>query len=86
MILKAYCVFDCKSACYSNPMWFVSDGAFLRALLEVAADSSTTIGAFPSDMTAFCVGSFDDQSGSLLRCDPVPLGNVAALLARASGE
>lgn len=64
--MKAYSIFDKKAGTYSNPMFLVSDGVARRSLLDALDDPKTLIHAHPEDFELYCVGEFDEVTGSLL--------------------
>lgn len=80
MILFAYAVFDVKSATYGQPMFFISEGAAIRAFADVADESSSLICKHPEDFSLYEVGSFDDQTGLFtVRQEPLFKVKAAAL-------
>lgn len=69
MFLNAYTLYDNKSLTYSPPFYASAHGQAVRLVMELAADSSTTVGRHPMDFTVFCVGMFNDATGNLLPAD-----------------
>lgn len=63
MILNAYSIYDRKALQYHPPFFASADGAAVRSLLDLANDSSTTIGRHPGDYVLFKVGDWDDETG-----------------------
>lgn len=66
MILLAYTIYDRKAHQYHAPFYAVADGAAVRSFMDIANDSSTTVGRHPGDYVLYRVGSFDDSNGSML--------------------
>lgn len=66
MIIHAYTLYDRKSLQYHQPFFAVSDGAAVRMLQDLVADSNTMPGRHPGDFVLYCVGAYDDSNGSLL--------------------
>lgn len=64
MKVKIYSIYDSKVEAYLPPVFMKSKGEFLRAFAEAANDSKSNIGRYPSDYTAFELGSFDDSNCS----------------------
>lgn len=75
MILKIFSVYDSKVEAYLPPLFFKSKGEFLRSFAEAASDPKSSIGKYPSDYTAFEIGSWDDCNAVFdLHKTPVSLG------------
>jgi len=66
MLLNAYTLYDVKALNYSPPFYASAHGQAVRLVMELASDTNTTVGRHPSDFTLFCIGTFDDGTGSLL--------------------
>lgn len=60
MLLKVYSIYDSKVEAYLPPLFFKSKGEFLRSFGEAVNDPKSTISKYPSDYTAFELGSWDD--------------------------
>ncbi|QCQ84749.1 nonstructural protein [Blackfly microvirus SF02] len=69
MLLNAYTLYDNKALVYSPPFYASAHGQAVRLVMELAQDNNTTVGRHPSDFTLYCIGHFDDASGSLLPAD-----------------
>lgn len=80
MFLKAYTFLDSKTGVHSQPMFFASDGAAVRAALDLGSDPSTIIGKFPADFVLYYIGGFDDATGMLQPLEMFSFGSVASLL------
>lgn len=63
MILKVFCVHDCKSEAFMNPFCMVSSGAAVRAFETTVNDPNTEFGKYPGDFTLYEVAEFDDSTG-----------------------
>lgn len=66
MILNAYTLYDAKALTYSPPFYATAHGQAVRSVMELAADKNTTVGKYPTDFILYCVGTYDDATGSLL--------------------
>lgn len=82
MFLKAYVLLDAKTGAHSQPMFFATDGAAVRSVIEIGLDPNTMIGRHPSDFVLYCVGGFEDSTGMLHPGEFVSFGSVASLLPR----
>lgn len=65
MVFNVYSIFDNKARCFSRPFFAVNADVATRSFGQVANDLSTEIGRHPTDFTLFCIGSFDDELGTL---------------------
>ena len=63
--MKAYSVFDKKAGSFSSPIFMINDAIAKRSLSSVVFDSKSTLNQFPDDYALYCVGDFDDVTGSL---------------------
>lgn len=66
MIIHAYTLYDRKALQYHQPFFAVSDGAAVRMLQDLVADSNTLPGRHPGDFVLYRCGAYDDSNGSLL--------------------
>lgn len=71
MIIKAYAIYDNKALQYHPPFFQHTDGAALRMLSELVNDTNTSIGRHPSDYVLYCVGQWDDATGSFEPISPL---------------
>jgi len=60
-----YSVFDKKVGAYAQPFFVSHEQVALRAFAAAVQDKELTIGKFPEDYALYCLGVFDDASGSL---------------------
>nr|QJB19801.1 MAG: nonstructural protein [Microvirus sp.] len=75
MLFKVYSVYDSKVEAYLPPLFMKSKGEFLRAFAETANDPKSGIGKYPSDYTAFELGTWDDATSKFsLHPTPISLG------------
>jgi hypothetical protein len=70
MILNAYSIYDLKACLYHPPFYMHTDAAASRALSDTVNDASTNISRHPADYVLYCVGTFNDASGSLEPISP----------------
>lgn len=83
MFLRAYTFLDAKTGYHSAPMFFLTDGAMVRATIELGMDMNTTIGRHPEDFILYFIGGFDDSTGMLHPGEFHNFGSVASLLPKA---
>lgn len=79
MMLHAFALLDTKTGHFNVPFFFPHPGMAVRAVIDLAGDSNTTVGRHPADFTLCQVGAFDDQAGVFLPATPQQLGTVLAL-------
>lgn len=82
MFMKAYVLLDAKTGAHSLPMFFATDGAAIRAVIDIGLDGSTQVGRHPSDFVLYHIGGFDDSTGILHPLEFHSFGSVASLLPR----
>lgn len=80
MIQKAFSLYDSKAQFFSAPFFQHHAGQAIRSVADLAADLNTTVGRHPADFQLYQVGTFDDQTGHLESCPPIPLGLAASFL------
>lgn len=66
MISNAYSLYDSKALTYSPPFYAGAHGQAVRMVMELVSDNNNTVGRHPADFTLYCVGQFNDATGSLL--------------------
>lgn len=86
MFLKAYTILDSKTGIHCQPMFFATDGAFVRAVIDLGLDPTTMVGKHPADYVAYSIGGFDDATGMLQQLEVHSFGSVASLLPRSNVE
>lgn len=82
MYLKAYTILDTKTGAYSQPWFFPTDGAALRAIIELGNDKDSLVGRNPADFVFYSIGGFDDSTGMLQQLEVFSFGSVQSLIAR----
>jgi len=82
MFLKAYTILDTKTGAYSQPWFFASDGAAVRAIIDLGNDVSTLVGKHPADFVFYSIGGFDDATGMLQPLEVFSFGSVQSLITR----
>lgn len=63
MRLRAYTLYDVKSAQHHAPFYAPTDGAAIRLVTDLANDLNTLVGRHPSDHVLYYVGDWDDEKG-----------------------
>lgn len=77
MVKNLYSVLDSKSQAFGNPFTSVNHNTAIRDFSTAANDSNTLIGKHPTDFILYCIGSFDDFTGSICPCNPIENLGVA---------
>lgn len=84
MVLNAYTLYDSKAVTYSPPFYCVAHGQAVRVVMDLANDVGNQVGRHPSDYTLYCVGQWNDATGTVLPAevrehisDVLPLVRVA---------
>lgn len=81
MILRVYAVRDLKAQAFLSPFFCPTIGVALRSFAEVANDTKTSIGKYPSDYELFELGLYDDNTGRISSYDsPEPKGMADAFV------
>lgn len=69
MLVKVYSVYDLKTAVYSPPMCYHSDGHMMREVtLQVRQNES--LKSYPADYEVHQVGEWNDGTGELTPLSP----------------
>lgn len=74
MLLNAYSIHDDKALTYSPPFYAAAHGQAVRNVMDAATDPNSSLGRHPNDYRLYCIGQFDDQSGTLM---PMPREHIA---------
>ncbi len=69
MKVQLYGIFDTAAGIYQKPFFGQSDGEVKRSFMDVAVDKECPIGKHPEDYSLYRLGTFDDNSGTLLNED-----------------
>jgi len=80
MQTNAYSIRDVKADVFHAPFFLPTDGAATRAFSDVANDINTQIGRHPADFTLYHIGSFDDATGQLTKCERRHVVDASSLL------
>lgn len=80
MLLHAYSLFDTKALIFSPPFFMSADALAIRAVQDLAADLTTSVGRHPNDFVLHRVGTFNDATGRLDPELPENLGVAASFL------
>lgn len=65
MIKNIYSVFDKKAQVFSNPFTTLNHGTAIRSFDQACKDPGTELSMYPNDFTLFCIGTFDDEFGTI---------------------
>lgn len=65
-----YAVRDSKAAIFFPPFPQINDETAARAFYAAAMDPTTDLSRYPDDYSLWCLGWFDDESGSLEGATP----------------
>jgi len=69
---KLYAIKDVKANCFLTPFTSENDATASRALGGIVNDKQSMFGLHPEDYVVYHVGSFDQQSGSVVG-EPTPV-------------
>ena len=61
MLVKIFCLYDCKAEAYLAPQYFPTKGIAIRAFTELSNDGESNVSKHSEDYTLFEVGTFDDN-------------------------
>lgn len=76
MTLKVFSIYDSKIHAYAHPFQMRTTGEAVRAFIDMALDSKTTIAKHPEDYTLFELATYDDNSGKFENLHvPISLGD-----------
>lgn len=64
MKILAISIFDDKAAVFNPPLFFANKALAMRWFGDRVAEQNSHIGKHPSDFHLYCLGEFDDLSGS----------------------
>lgn len=75
-----FAVFDHAANYWLPPCHGDTEASFLRAMKDSLKGSSSPLANHPGDYSLFEIGSFDDDNGSLVGCEPRKICSVAHLM------
>lgn len=73
MKLMILSVFDHKAIAFMAPMFFRAKGEAIRSMMDAVATKDTNFCKYPDDYVMMHIGDFDDESGVITPCVPVPI-------------
>jgi len=76
MIMRIFSIFDNKTVCYSKPFYCLTQAEAIRTFGDAVNTTDSPFNAHPSDYSLFEIGTFEDSSGMLDKCDPLHLGSA----------
>lgn len=82
--MNIYSIFDVKSGLYSLPMLWLNDALAVRAFDNAVQDDESQLSRNPGDYSLFCLGYFDDKSGSIEASSPIKITNGVESISRAN--
>lgn len=65
-----YSVYDRKTKLYSTPFYVINDDSAIRDFYRAINDPAHEASHYASDLTLYCLGSWDDQTGLLTAQQP----------------
>ncbi|UDN67503.1 nonstructural protein [robinz microvirus RP_34] len=68
--MNGYSLYDRKTLSYGVPFFATTDGAAVRSLTDLTADTNTIVAQHPGDFVLFLVGRFAPTTGELLPITP----------------
>lgn len=74
-----YSIFDKKSDVFANPMFFLKDGEATRTFSDITNDPKTTIYSHPEDYSLYMIGTFNDNSGEIVKNNPKHIVNATTV-------
>lgn len=80
MNVKAFSLYDQKTGIYGVPFFMAHVGQAVRAVIDLATDTNTTIGRHPADYSLVSLGEFDDATGIFVSRPPEAIGSVVSML------
>ena len=80
MVTRVFSVFDAKASVFGTPFFMQREAMALRAFGDLANDVKSSICLHPEDYSLWEVGSFDDETGTLVPQKPRNLVTAAALV------
>lgn len=70
MKIKVFSIYDVKSEIYSQPFYQVTEGAALRAWVDLVNDGRSNVSQHPEDYCLFLVAEYDDTSANFETLTP----------------
>jgi hypothetical protein len=64
-MLRAYSIFDKKSASFNTPFFAINDEVARRSFDDLIRDKRTLVAQHPEDFGLFYIGLFDQETGEL---------------------
>ena len=86
MRLNAYSIYDKAVQAYAKIFFLRTDAEAKRGFTAICMDAEGDIYRAPQDYTLFRVGEFDDGTGELSGCDPMPVARAHEVIAAQQGK
>lgn len=80
MTLLCFSLFDTKASCFTQPFFFSTRGAAIRAVMDLASDLNTLVGRHPADFHLHLIGEWSDHNAAFLSTGTENLGPVLTFL------
>jgi len=74
MKLKIFTIHDMKADLHGPPFYMNTNGEALRAFADLANDQSSTVSKHPGDFQLMCIGTWDNQEGTIIQDHTEKLG------------
>ncbi len=68
---RCYTIYDVKAEAYLLPFFQTKDGLAIRVVEEAVNDGKHQFCKYPEDYSLWRIGSYDEQSGTLVKDTPV---------------
>ena len=86
MKLNAYSIYDKAVQAYARVFMLRTDQEAERGFATICMDADGDISKAPQDYTLFRIGEFDDGTGELKGCDPMPIARAHEVIAAMQGK
>lgn len=80
MKIEVFAVLDAKIGSYAQPFFSPTIASALRAFVEAARDTTSTLGKHPEDFQLYHLSTFDDETGEFTARTPTALGTAASFI------
>lgn len=78
MIIQVFSVFDSKAKVFQQPFFSHNVGTALRSWEQAVAKPDSIFAQYPADFTLFNIGTFNDETGELVKhSEPLNCGLAA---------
>lgn len=81
-MLKIYAVKDNAVDAFSQPFYSPTNGSALRAFADHVNEKGTPANKHARDFSLYCIGTFDEHTGSITGTTPERLGTAEEYLTK----